>query len=353
MSEVKTDLRHFLKVSQAAIVAGVSERTIIRWCESGKLPAVPKPFGPNRVTWLISPLAMQAHQADIAHQKAKKKLARPHGQHVEQWLDALTKGGFNGKPYSQRTVDDYQRYAAVYFDRHKALTFKGLQDELMRVKNHQFSKRHHYYHAMLALAKYMVQQEALSPSVVDELQTLKPKRSQPPKKTAITDADYIKLVEACQTPTDRAMVTLLGTSGIRASEFCALRVADLDLEEGWFVVRCGKGGKARRLGMPDDTIGAIRQHLIEAKGRGWLFTNANSQQMTPYGLRSRLLRLGKVAGVTVTTHALRRHFVTSRANKGYPLQMIQAACGHSRIQTTMGYVLNSETDVIEAMKEWE
>jgi site-specific recombinase XerD len=65
-----------------------------------------------------------------------------------------------------------------------------------------------------------------------------------------------------------------------------------------------------------------------------------------------LQQIGKRAKVKVSPHALRRAFVTINANKGRPLQMLQMACGHSKITTTMSYCQTSEQEVIDAMKDW-
>jgi hypothetical protein len=44
-----TKARHFsggyVTPSEAATFLGVSKKTIIRWCESGRLPALPKQYG--------------------------------------------------------------------------------------------------------------------------------------------------------------------------------------------------------------------------------------------------------------------------------------------------------------------
>jgi len=71
------------------------------------------------------------------------------------------------------------------------------------------------------------------------------------------------------------------------------------------------------------------------------------------GLLQRVERLGQLACVKVSPHALRRAFVTINANKGRPLVILQRSCGHSDIKTTMSYCLTAEQEVIEAMKGWD
>jgi integrase len=59
--------------------------------------------------------------------------------------------------------------------------------------------------------------------------------------------------------------------------------------------------------------------------------NDFGKQMDKDGLNQRIKRIGRLAGVTVTTHAMRRAFVTINANKGRSLVMLQMACGHADI----------------------
>jgi integrase len=47
----------------------------------------------------------------------------------------------------------------------------------------------------------------------------------------------------------RALVVVLWRAGLRISEALALAESDLDRSRGSIVVRCGKGGKRRRVGM--------------------------------------------------------------------------------------------------------
>jgi excisionase family DNA binding protein len=60
-----------LNVREAAQRLGAPERTVRHWCETGKLPAIPRPFG-TKISYLISPLTIQiflkAQQEQRGHQ---------------------------------------------------------------------------------------------------------------------------------------------------------------------------------------------------------------------------------------------------------------------------------------------
>ncbi|MEB3244891.1 MAG: site-specific integrase [Vampirovibrionales bacterium] len=163
------------------------------------------------------------------------------------------------------------------------------------------------------------------------------------------------MLSVCQSPLDRALLTLLASTGLRASECCQLRVSDIDFQDRCLRVRLAKGGKTRRVGLPDRVIEAVQVWLEshpDPSPEAWLFRNRLGESLDRHGLYKRLERLGKMAGVKVSPHALRRAFVTINAGKGRPLVYLQKACGHSDIKTTMGYCLTTEAETVEAMKHW-
>jgi integrase/recombinase XerD len=132
-------------------------------------------------------------------------------------------------------------------------------------------------------------------------------------------------------------------------------VADIDFQDGVLTVQCGKGGKRRQVGLSASAMASLNKLIEDRKDKtsqAHLFLNKDGKPMSRHGLFQRLERIGKAVGVTVTPHALRRAFVTINANKGRPLQMLQRACGHSDIKTTMSYCRTSEQEVIDAMKSW-
>ena len=146
-------------------------------------------------------------------------------------------------------------------------------------------------------------------------------------------------------------------TGLRASEACALKWEDLNLEARAIHVRLGKGGKQRQVGISAGLMEAIHRYrasLPLTPLNQYVLLNRHGRQMTRSGLYQRLERIGIQAKVErVSPHALRRAFVTMNANKGRSLVMLQMACGHSKITTTRSYCLTSEQEVIQAMTGWD
>lgn len=180
-----------------------------------------------------------------------------------------------------------------------------------------------------------------------------PKRHVPPKRDSINESELKQLLGACSEPLER---TLLGHTGLRASEACQLTWGDIDLDESYLTIQKGKGGKRRVIGLSATAREAVilfRNKQVPIRDNETILRDRLDKPMTRNGLYQWLERLGERAGVKVSPHALRRAFVTLNANKGRPLPMLQMACGYSNIKTTMSYCMTSEQEVVEAMKGWD
>jgi integrase/recombinase XerD len=332
--------------------------TVTRWCQSGRLPAISKPYG-KKLTYWISPQAVEM-LAQQEMEKAEKKQdvrvnTKPHSEYLPNWKAAMAAGLINGKAFSPRTIEIYSLYADDFIKRYQNISPETLQSALMKIAPIHFAKRLKVYESIVCFGKFLVRQGIMQEQSIQHMKVLRPKRHIPPKRFTVDDIGLLKLIKACNDPEDRLIVTLLSNTGLRAFEACSLRLQDIDLEKGILIVQCGKGGKRRQVGLTATVTEAIQAYLSEKshKPSQFLLLNSQGKQMDRHGLYHRLEKIGKKAGVTVSPHALRRAFVTINANKGRPLQMLQMACGHSDIQTTRSYCLTKEHEVIEAMKAWD
>jgi len=59
--------------------------------------------------------------------------------------------------------------------------------------------------------------------------------------------------------TSRLMATLIYGGGLRVSEYCELRVKDIDFDQGLIFVRSGKGDKDRSTLLPE----TVRRRPLE------------------------------------------------------------------------------------------
>jgi integrase/recombinase XerD len=144
---------------------------------------------------------------------------------------------------------------------------------------------------------------------------------------------------------DRALLEIGYGAGLRVSEWCALGVKDVLLDE--LVIRVwGKGGKERVVPIGRNAAGAVglylrelRPRLERGKGEGRLFLNSRGAPLRRMTAWTILRRLVERAGLTkpVTPHTLRHSFATHLLEGGADLRSVQEMLGHADISTTQLY----------------
>jgi integrase/recombinase XerD len=143
---------------------------------------------------------------------------------------------------------------------------------------------------------------------------------------------------------DRAMLEVLYGSGLRVSELASLKLAEVNLAEGFLVCR-GKGGKERVVPLGRTACDAVRRYLSEARslddsdGREELFLSRRGRPFTRQGVWKMLRGHGVRAGLAskISPHVLRHSFATHMLERGADLRSVQLMLGHSQITTTQIY----------------
>jgi integrase len=73
-----------------------------------------------------------------------------------------------------------------------------------------------------------------------------------------SEEEIDRLLDACGTPRQRGIVTVLVETGLRASELANIRIEkDIDRSSATLVIQRGKGGKSRRLALGPATVEAL------------------------------------------------------------------------------------------------
>jgi integrase len=149
----------------------------------------------------------------------------------------------------------------------------------------------------------------------------------------------------------RGLIAILRRARLRISEALALTESDLDSKKGSVLVRSGKGGKRRMVGMDDwawEHVARWTEHRIElpigplfcilagaTRGRGW----------SPSAARGELRRLAAEAGVRsrFAPHQLRHAHAIEMAHEAIALPIIQRQLGHAHLGITSIYLQGIDT----------
>jgi integron integrase len=173
---------------------------------------------------------------------------------------------------------------------------------------------------------------------------------------------------------------LYGT-GMRLNELLGLRILDIDFDRNEIIIRCGKGGKDRRVMLPKSLIPKMKEHIAcvkllhekdLAEGWGkvllppsilkrspesakefrwqWLFPQKNRWKNAKTGeegrhhidesiLQKAVKKAIQEAGIikNASCHTFRHSFAPHLLENGYDIRTVQELLGHSDVRTTMIY----------------
>jgi integrase/recombinase XerC len=142
---------------------------------------------------------------------------------------------------------------------------------------------------------------------------------------------------------DAAVLELLYGAGLRVSECCGLREADVDLRRRTVTV-LGKGSKVRRLPLGDPALDAVaayvrhgRPAIARPQSPERLFLNRLGRVLTPRDARRILERNPLPDGRILHPHALRHAYATHLLEGGADLRAVQELLGHADLSTTQVY----------------
>lgn len=147
---------------------------------------------------------------------------------------------------------------------------------------------------------------------------------------------------------DRAILELLYSSGLRASELCALKLKDVHNQQ--VLVSCGKRGKTRSVPITNTAHKWVTHYVERCRGThaGPLFETVTGKALNRQRLNDMVTRYAKKADVEgLTTHSLRHACATHLLDKGADLRLIQEVLGHSSIASTQRYTHLSSNKIQE------
>lgn len=218
--------------------------------------------------------------------------------------------------------------------------------------NRQVTILRNFYRAMVAM-------DHLTPEENPLLRF--PKIKATPRKLPIvlTSGEVRKLL---QTPLDntiiglrdRAILTLLYGTGIRASECASLREGDVDLDQEEIIVT-GKGGHQRCLPLNQNVVKSLRLYrhvrgsvspyvaFFQSRlGKG-LSRGAIYERVRTYARRARIAK-------AISPHKLRHTFASHLVKAGVSIVTIRDLLGHRQISSTQIYLHVTAHDLREAAR---
>jgi integrase/recombinase XerD len=159
---------------------------------------------------------------------------------------------------------------------------------------------------------------------------------------------------------DRAILETLYSTGIRRMELCNLKNPDLNLEEGFVMVREGKNNKDRVVPIGERAIAWLDKYLWESRpllapdpDYGMVFLTKDGKPIKPKHLTWITNKYVKMSGSgkTGSCHIFRHTMATLMLDGGADIRYIQEMLGHARLETTQVYTSVSKKKLKEVHKK--
>lgn len=203
---------------------------------------------------------------------------------------------------------------------------------------------------------------AISAAIPISVHKTRPIRRKYGRMTILTPQEMLGLLKAARNHSTRswAMILLAYRHGLRASEVCGLKLADIDLKAGSISIRRLKGSLQtvqplyQHRGQPllDETT-AIRTWLRKRPddGSDYLFTSQKGGKLSRIQFFRTFQKVAESSGLPiekrhphVVKHSLASHLVAANVN----LALVRQALGHRSIRSTMAYIGTTDAQAAEA-----
>ncbi len=196
--------------------------------------------------------------------------------------------------------------------------------------------------------KYLVREEVMDDNPAADMRTPRKEKRLP---AVLDEAQVRRLIEQPDTSTflglrDRAILEILYSTGIRASELVGANIEDADLIGEVIKVR-GKRKKERLAHLGSYATAAINDYLDARRlqprapmfDRRALILNRFGTRLSDRSLRRTINKYFRQAALLlkVTPHTLRHSFATHLLDRGADLRSVQELLGHESLQTTQIY----------------
>ena len=157
----------------------------------------------------------------------------------------------------------------------------------------------------------------------------------------LSRSEVARILDSASNQRNRAVLTATYAAGLRVSEVCHLRVADIDSERMTLRIEQGKGGRDRYSLLPPQLLETLREYWRCYRPRVWLFPQRHADvPVDPRQAEKWFYDARDRAGITkrVGIHSLRHAFATHLLETGADLRTIQGLMGHGSLSSTQRYL---------------
>jgi site-specific recombinase XerD len=157
--------------------------------------------------------------------------------------------------------------------------------------------------------------------------------------------EVTRLIDGARTLTDRTMLMVLYSTGMRNAEMRNLQVQDIDSRAMLIHIQHGKGGRDRYVPLSPTLLETLRVYWRWMKPKTWLFPGTIAgwradKPITPKVVWDACQSAAERAHLQkrVSAHVLRHSYATHLLEAGADLRTIQLLLGHVKLEHTVLYL---------------
>ena len=317
----------------------VYEEDAQRWCipaGQSTLRRLCNVFGPDSLQWTFELERTTRRSAAGGASREKDRFNLP-----PHWADRIhrVEEHLRVRRYSWRTIKSYLSHLRLFFAAHREVVPDDVDLPLIKRYIIERTERGNYANStqnqlLNAIKFWMEHVEGREKSFI-ELRPRKEKRL--PKVLSVDEVK--RLLAAVENLKHRCILMIIYGGGLRLSEVCNLRIADIHSDRMQIFIHGGKGKKDRYTTLSHRALTELREYFTEYRPQYWLFEGQTGGQYSPRSVQMILRRAVDRSGVNpfATVHTLRHSYATHLMENGVSLRHIQDLMGHESSLTTEIY----------------
>ena len=261
-----------------------------------------------------------------------------------------------GREYSEHTIRQYVALASQFADWFGKPVDEATRLDFLEWMNeaHSASNKRWRWLAVKSLGRMLKAEEVWDSNPADRIPMPKVDEAVMP---ILEDDAFAALLRTCSSKSwtdvrDRALLEVLGNTGMRRGEVCGMDVDHLDMEHLVVHVPRSKTGRARFVYM-DEMTGRLVERWLRVRNSDatalWLSQRKN--RLTGDGLTQMVARRAERAGVDASPHMFRRRFARNWMLDGGNQAALQTVSGWESGAMVKRYTRLAEAEIAKAEYE--
>lgn len=239
------------------------------------------------------------------------------------------------------TIEDFRRYAQKRLDHLGPDDIRRYQVYLREERKLDIGTAANY----VAALRFFYVKTLKRPYLKDDLPYplgVKHKRRLP---TILSQEEVGRVIESSKNLFHYAMLLTMYSAGLRRSELCRLKVANIDSQRMMLRIERGKGDVDREVPIGQKLLETLREYWRWMRPQTYMFPGTENNWRADKPITSKVVweavqYAARKAGIEkhVTPHTLRHCFATHMLEGGADLRTIQVLMGHRDIEATARYL---------------